>query len=171
MMLAEEVNELWKWPNFLILAGLLGYLIKKHGGPLLAGRSEMIRQALHAGEKAKQEAEVRAAAVQAKLANLDKEISQLRAKAKADLESEAARIRHEAENEMARLEQHTAAEVIAIGKQAQLELRHFAGKLSMDLAEQKIRARMTPDAQSTLLGNFAAQIASQPAPTHDNLQA
>ncbi len=34
ILLAEEVNPLWKWPNFLLLVGLLGYLIRKHGGPL-----------------------------------------------------------------------------------------------------------------------------------------
>lgn len=161
MMLAEEVNELWKWPNFLLLAGLLGYLIKKHGGPLLAGRSEFIRQALEAGEKAKAEAEARAAAVQAKIANLDREIGELRANARADLEREAARIRHEAETEMSRIEQHAAAEIVAIGKQTRLELRQFAGKLAMDLAEQKIRGRMSPEAQSTLLSNFAGEMSGQ----------
>ena len=29
MILAEEVSELWKLPNFLLLAGLLGYLIQE----------------------------------------------------------------------------------------------------------------------------------------------
>jgi F-type H+-transporting ATPase subunit b len=163
MMLAEEVNELWKWPNFVLLAALLGYLIKKNGGPFLAARSEQIRQALEAGEKAKAEAEARAAAVQAKIANLDREIADLRAVAHESLGREADRIRREAEAELTRIGQHAAVEVVSLEKQARLELRQYAAQLALDLAEQKIRARMSPDAQATLLSNFAGDMAGRAA--------
>jgi F0F1-type ATP synthase membrane subunit b/b' len=159
ILLAEEVNELWKWPNFVLLAVLLGYLIKKNGAPFLESRSRGITEGLEAGEKAKAEAEARAAGVQAKIANLEGEIATLRSAAHADLEREADRIRREAEAEMGRIERHTAMEIVSIGKQARVELRHFAAKLAMDLAEQKIRSRMTPDVQQTLLHNFTGDLA------------
>lgn len=158
ILLAEEVNELWKWPNFILLAGLLGYLIRKHGTPMLEARSRMIREGLEAGEKAQAEAEARVAAVQARIANLDKEIAELRAAAQEGMEREAERIRREADAELSRIEQHTANEIVAIGKQTRLELRHYAAQLAMDLAERKIRARMSPGVQDTLLGNFAGDI-------------
>jgi F0F1-type ATP synthase membrane subunit b/b' len=163
LILAEEVNELWKWPNFLLLAGLLGYLIRKHGGPLLTSRSQQIRESLEAGEKAKADAEARVAAVQAKIANLDHEIADFRAAAHADLEREADRIRRDTTAELNRIEQHTAAEIVAIGKRARLELRQYAAGLAMDLAEQKIRSRMSPDVQSTLLSNFAGDLLTHAA--------
>lgn len=163
ILLAEEVNELWKWPNFLMLAGLLGYLIKKHGGPLLAARSQEIKESLEAGKKAKIEADARAAAVQAKIANLDREVSELRANSKAELEREADRIRRDAENELSRLEHQAQAEIVAIGKQARNEVRLYAAKLALDLAEQKIRGRMTPGAQATLLNNFSNDVAGRAA--------
>ena len=161
MLLAEEVNPLWKWPNFLLLAGLLGYLIKKHGGPLLAARSEHIRESLEAGKKAKAEADARAAAVQAKIANLDREIAEFRISALADLDQEAARIRQKTDSELSRIEQQTKAEIVVIGKQTRLELRQYVAKLAMELAEQKIRARMSPDAQSTLVKNFTGDLSSR----------
>jgi F-type H+-transporting ATPase subunit b len=161
MMLAEEVNPLWKWPNFLMLVGLLGYLIKKHGAPLLESRSRQIKESLEAGEKAKKEAEALAVGVQRKIANLDREISELRAAARADLDREAARIRAEAEAEMSRIEHHTAQEITAIGKQTRLELRQYAAGLALDLAERKIRDRMSPDVQGALLDNFTADMGSQ----------
>lgn len=163
MMLAEEVNPLWKWPNFLLLAGFLGYLIRKHGGPLLAARSEKIRQSLEAGEKAKADADARAAAVQSKIANLDREIAEFRTSALADLEREAERIRQQAETELSRIGQHTAVEIVTYGKQARQELRQYVAKLAMDLAEQKLRARMSPDAQTTLLNNFTADLSTHAA--------
>jgi len=47
-----------------MLAGLLGYLIKKHGGPFLESRSQKIREGLEAGKKRRPTAEAVAAAVQ-----------------------------------------------------------------------------------------------------------
>jgi F-type H+-transporting ATPase subunit b len=163
MILAEEVNELWKWPNFLLLAWLLGYLIRKHGAPLLTTRSQQIRESLEAGEKARAEAEARAAAVQAKIANLDRDIADFRANAYADLEREAERIRKQTEAELSRIEQHTAAEIVSIGKQTRVELRQYVAKLAMDLAEQKVRARMSQDVQATLLNNFTGDLSTHAA--------
>jgi F-type H+-transporting ATPase subunit b len=163
MILAEEVSELWKWPNFLLLAVLLGYLIRKHGAPLLVSRSQQIRQNLEAGEKAKAEAEALAAGVQLKMAGLDRTIAELRAAARADLERETERIRREAEAEMSRIEQHTAMEIVAIGKHTRLELRQYAARLAMDLAGRKIEARMSPDVQATLLENFAVDMSGRAA--------
>lgn len=163
MILAEEVSELWKWPNFVLLAALLGYLIRKYGAPLLESRSQQIRQSLEAGEKARAEAEALAASVQVKMAGLDRVIAELRTAARADLEREAERIRREAEAEMTRIEQRTAVEVVAMGKHARLELRQFAAGLALDLAEQKVRGRMSPDAQATLLDNFSGDISGYAA--------
>jgi F-type H+-transporting ATPase subunit b len=154
---AKESNTLiWQWANFLILAGLLGWIIVKQGGPALAARTKQIQDGLTAGEKAKAEAEARAAAVNQKLANLEGEIAALRASAREEQEREAERIRREGEAEMARLHRQSEAEIDAAGKLAQLEVKRFAARLAIELAEQKIREGMTPQVQSGLLRNFAA---------------
>ena len=70
MMLAEEVNELWKWPNFALLAFLLGYMIKKQGGAFLAARSAEIRESLEAGKKAQAEAEKPQIAIAARMCRI-----------------------------------------------------------------------------------------------------
>ena len=74
---------IWQILNFLILAGIIGWLVKKHGSPALVARSKGITEGLAAGEKAKAEADARAREVQAKLANLDQEIAGLRTDARA----------------------------------------------------------------------------------------
>ncbi len=160
MMLAEDM-EIWLWPNFLILAGLLGYLAKKHGGPFFAARSQQLREGLEAGKKAQAEAEKVAAGVQAKLATLDREIANLKASAQTELERETQRIRRDTDNELQRIEQHTAAELESLGKRATLELRQYAASLAVDLAEQKVRARMTPAVQSGLIEGFASDLSSR----------
>jgi F0F1-type ATP synthase membrane subunit b/b' len=157
MMLAEDI-EIWLWPNFFILAGLLGYLAKKHGGPFFAARAQQLREGLEAGKKAQAEAEKVAAGVQAKLATLDREIATLKTSAHVELERETQRIRRDMDSELQRIEQHTAAELDSLGKRATLELRQYAASLALDLAEQKVRARMTPSVQSGLIEGFASDL-------------
>src|SRR5689334_17804282 len=74
----------WKWVNFLILAGGLGYLISKHAPPYFVQRSHEIQDALLEGARAKQEAEARAAVIEKRLAGLDREMDSLRQTAGAE---------------------------------------------------------------------------------------
>jgi F-type H+-transporting ATPase subunit b len=152
----ESSTLIWQWANFIILAGLLGWIIAKQGAPALAARTRQIQGGLEAGEKAKAEAEARAAAVNQKLANLEVEIASLRASSREEQDREAERIRREGEAEMARLHRQSEAEIEAAGKLAQLEVKRFAARLAIELAEQKIREGMTPQVQAGLLRNFAA---------------
>jgi F-type H+-transporting ATPase subunit b len=148
----------WQVLNFLILAGLIGWLAVKHGGPLLAARSKEIVDGLAAGEKAKAEADARAAQVQAKLANLETEIAALRTSAKEEREREADRIRRETETEIARIRYQAGYEIESAGKQARMEVQHAAVKMAIELAEQKVRARMSPEIEAGLLKGFLADL-------------
>ena len=150
---AEKPSLLiWQILNFLILAGLIGWLVAvKHGGPLLASRSKEISEGLAAGEKAKAAADARAAEVQAKLGNLEKEIGASRSSATEKREREADRIRRETQAEIARIQYQAEVEIESAGKQARLDVQRAAATLAIDLAERKVQARMAPDVQSALL--------------------
>jgi F-type H+-transporting ATPase subunit b len=149
---------IWTWLNFIILVAGLGYLIAKNLGPFLASRTAQIQEALAAGERAKAQAEARAAAVQAQLANLGPEIEKFKADAAQDREREAARIQRDTETELARIEQHSAQEIESAAKLARLDVRRYAAKLAIELAEQKLRARMSPETQAGLVQSFLAGI-------------
>jgi F-type H+-transporting ATPase subunit b len=150
---------LWQVLNFVILAGLLGWLIVKQGGPLLATRSKEIADGLAAGEKAKAEADTRAAQVQARLANLETEVAALRASAKEEREREAERIRRDTQSEIARIHFQAGHEIESAGKHARMEVQRAAAKMAVELAEQKVRARMSPEIQAVLLRSFLTGLA------------
>lgn len=150
---------IWTVLNFLILAGIIGWLIKKHGVPALSARSKEIAEGLAAGEKAKAEADARAREVQAKLANLDQEIAGLRTGAREEREREAERILRDTQAEIARMHQQAEMEIESAGKQARLEVQRAAARLAIELAESKVRARMSPDLQSALLDSFLKDLA------------
>jgi F-type H+-transporting ATPase subunit b len=146
--------EVWKWLNFVILAGLLFWIAIKQGGPALEARSKEIAEGLAAGEKAKAEADARAAEVQAKLANLEKEIAEMQTAAHVELNREADRIRTDSQKEIARIQMQLQQETESAAKLGKLEVQRYAAKLAIDLAEQKVMARMTPDVQAALLETF-----------------
>jgi F-type H+-transporting ATPase subunit b len=152
--------ELWKWANFAILAGVLGYLISKNVGPMLVTRSRQIQEGLAAGERAKADADARAAAVSAKLSGLGDAISTMRAEARIELEREGARLKRETMAELTRIKQNAAFEVESATKLARLSVQRYAAKMAIDLAEQKVRARMSGDVQSALIQNFLGEIGS-----------
>lgn len=149
---------IWEIVNFAILAGLLGWLAVKQGGPLLAARSKEIGEGLAAGEKAKAEADARAAQVQAKLANLEKDIAVLRTGAKEEREREADRIRRETQIEISRIRSQAEVEIESAGKHARMEVQRTAAKMAIELAEAKVRMRMSPEIQAGLLRGFLADL-------------
>src|SRR5205823_7105516 len=96
----------------------------------------------------------RAAEVQAKLTNLEKEIAAMRVEARQERDREAERIRRETQTEIARVHVQAEHEIESAGKQARLEVQRAAAKLAVDLAEKKVRARMSPEIQAALLDAF-----------------
>jgi len=160
---------IWQVANFLILAGLLGWLAVKQGGPMLLSRAKRIEEGLAAGELAKQEADVRAAEVQVQLGGLENEVLALRANAREEREREADRIRGEAQAELARIRHQAEQEIESAGKQARMEVQRAAVDLAIELAERKVRARMSPELQSALLRSFVNDISRDGAITVSSL--
>lgn len=144
----------WLWANFLILAGGVGYLAAKKGGPYFESRSQDIRKGMADAEKLKADSDARVAAVNAKIANLHGEIESMRTNIRQEQAQEHERIERETAFELQRIQTHVQAEIEAAGKAARLELRRHAGQLAVELAERKLRARMNPQLQDALTQAF-----------------
>jgi len=167
---AERYELELKWVNFLILAGGLGYLIRKNAGTFFADRSRKIRQDIADAEEVRQDAERRAAEVDRRLAGLETEIAALRVASQGEAEAEKERIEQQTVLEMAKVRASAEQEIVAAGKTARAELKQYAAELAIDLAGQKLRARMTPDTQEALVRGFARDVdgLSSPAQSTQN---
>src|SRR5450755_3837810 len=146
----------WGWANFILLAGGLGYVIKKNAGPYFAQRSLEIRKGMVEADAARAESDAKVAEVDRRLANLKAEIEALRNNAKQEAETDAERARREAAAEMAKVQQHLTEEIASAAKSARLDLRRYSAELALGLAEQKIAARLTPETQDRLVRTFVA---------------
>ena len=150
--------QIWKWANFLVLAGALGYLIGKKGGPFFAARSLKIHQDIIEAGDARQKAETRAAEVERRLASLEAEIAALRAESQKEEERETGRFGRHTAAEIVKTQAHAEEEIAAAGKAARMELKRYCAELAVGLAEEKIRARMTPDTQDALVRGFVRDL-------------
>jgi len=144
----------WKWANFAILVAGLGYLVAKTLPPLFKSRTEEIQKGIAEAQVIKKDAEQRAAAVEAKTRSLGADIERFRADAKLEMQQEAERIRQDTQAQIVRLEQKAEEEIEAAGKSARRELKAYAAQLAMDLAEQRVRARMNDGTEQMLVDSF-----------------
>lgn len=155
---AEKHELELKIANFLILAGLIGYFIGKNAGPFFAARSASIRQDMEASYRQNQEAQARAAQVEERLGRLEADIAALRAESQKEIQAESDRQAQRTAEEMAKIQAHTEQEIVSAGKAARMELKRYAAGLAVSLAEEKIRARMTPAAEDNLVQGFVQNL-------------
>ena len=156
-----EASELWKWTNFAILAAGLGYLIAKNLPPFFRSRTTEIQKGISEAQKVKREAEARASEMEARLASLGAEIEKFRTGAHAEMEQEGMRIREETSRHLQKLQQQAEQEIQTAGKLVRRELKGYAAKLALDLAEQRIRTRLNPTAENGLVEDFVKDLGSQ----------
>jgi F-type H+-transporting ATPase subunit b len=153
----------WKWANFAILAGVLGYLVAKNAGPYFTGRTAAIRKGIDDADKARAVAEAKMRDVDARLTNLGAEIEALKTTAAQEQAAEAERLRNQTAADLAKLQAHAEQEIAAAGKAARGELKRYAAELALASAEHKIRQRITPEAQDALVRAFAERLPQKPS--------
>src|ERR1039457_2917834 len=155
---AEKQQIPLKWANFLLLAGLLGYFIGKNVGPFFAARSAGIRQDMDESLRQREQAEAKAADVDRRLANLEKDIAALRGQSETEGQAETERMAQQTAAEIAKIQAHAAREITCDGKATRKEFKRSSAELAMGLAEQKVRARMTPDTEDALVQGFVRDL-------------
>jgi F-type H+-transporting ATPase subunit b len=151
----------WKWANFAILAGGLGYLVYKKGGAFFVARSEAIRKGIEEADHLRREAEQRVAEMEGRLKNLEQEVEELRTKARDEMAAENERLRCETEASLKKVRQQADQEIASAVKAARDEVRMHAAELAVDLAAGKIRAALTPKIDESLALAFLDSLAEK----------
>jgi F-type H+-transporting ATPase subunit b len=158
----------WKWANFVILAGGLGYLIGKNVPPMFQKQSSEIKSALQEAAKVKADAAAYAASIEARLGNLQSEIEKLRVSARTDMTAEGDRIQRETGHQLQRIREQTAQEIELLTRSATDQLRKYSAELALGLAEQRIRSHMNPEIQQKLQEGFLHDLSERATPRKAN---
>ena len=157
----SEPGIAWKWANFAILAVGLGYLVNKNLPPFFRSRTAEIQQGITEAQQIKRDAEARAAQVEARIQKLGDEIEQFRTQSREEMQQEGERIRQETAKQLGHLEHQAQQEIESAGKVARRELKDYAAKLALDLAEQRVRARLNAGTETALVDGFIHDLQRQ----------
>lgn len=156
-----EPSILWKWANFLLLGGALGFLISKHAPAFFKDRTDQIQSGLNEARKLRAESEARVTEIEKRVASLETDLKQLRENARKEMASEGDRIRQETARAIAKIQAHAEMEIASAAKLARQELKSYSADLAVQLATRQIRDRLTPNTQDQLVDNFVKQLQTQ----------
>ena len=151
----------WKWANFGILAIGIGFMIGKVAPGLFKERSRLIGQAMFEAATAVRDAQTRATEIEARFAALENDIAELRRNAKAEMSAESERISRETELRLKKIQDQSMQEIALIARSGRDDLRKYSAKLALELAEQRLRSRLTQDSQDGLVDGFLQDLRYQ----------
>lgn len=153
------VGLVFRWLNFLLVFGVLAYLVVKFGGPYFRGRAQAIAKAIDEATQTRASAERGLREATAKLAAVDTEIEQERRTAERESAADRERIRTLTKSEVEKIGQAARAEIAAAERAGTQELRTIAARLATARAAALIREQMNAAAEAALFDAFVDELA------------
>jgi len=158
----ERANEIFKWINFAIVAGLIAWVFLKLTPPFFRKNAETISSAISKATAAKAEAERQLREAEEKLARLEQEVTQLRSTAQREIAAETERLKAITQSDIEKVKLAAKAEMEAAERAARLELKMIAANLAVDGAESLLAKEMTPQVQESLVAAFVKSLEGRP---------
>jgi F-type H+-transporting ATPase subunit b len=158
----ERATEIFKWINFAIVAGVIVWVFSKLLPPVFKKKAEAISSAITSATNAKAAADAQLREAESKLANLQKEVAELRAFAEREAAAEVERLRAATQSDTQKITAAAKAEIEAAERAARLELKALAANLAVDGAESLLAKQLTPQAQESLISNFVKSLEGRP---------
>lgn len=156
-----SILQAYLWPviNFLILVGVMTYVLKKMDVKgFFKKRTELIEQSLREAREAKELAQKALAEVEERLKVKDTEIEQIIAAAKQSGENEKARLIEEGDKLKTRILEQAKTNIDYEVKRAKESIKEEAVEIAMELAEKKLKEKLSKDEQLKLLEESLAKI-------------
>ena len=149
----------WAIINFLILVGLLVFMMKKMDiKGYFKKRTELIEQSLKEAREAKELAQKALAEVEERLKIKDREVEEILKAARESGERETGRLTEEGDRLTARILEQTRNNIDFEVKMAKEAIKEEAVEIAMELAEKKLKQKLTKEEQMKLLEESIAKI-------------
>lgn len=152
------VGLVFRWFNFLVVAGGLAYVMVKFGGPYFRSQAQSIYQSIREAADARAAAEREVASADQRLAHLQADIDELRQAAKKEAAADTERIRALTRSEAEKIDKAAQAEITASERAGQQEMRAIAARVATEKASALLGQRMNPATQATLFESFVGKL-------------
>ncbi len=147
--------------DFLVLVGLLWWFARKPAKKFLVDRHDAVRKEMDEAMALKAEAGERVSKYEAMLANLDAEITEIRAQFRRDGLAERDRIVSEARAAAERMRRGAQQELAIETAKLRANLERDITARALELAETRIRQRMNAPTQKALVHAFIRDLESR----------
>jgi F-type H+-transporting ATPase subunit b len=152
-------SYVWQFINFGILVGALVFMIKKMDlKAFFKKRTELIEQSLREAREAKELAQKALAEVEERLKTKDSEIERIIAESRQSGEKEKARLIEEGNKLKERILEQAKTNIDYEVKRAKEAIKEEAVEIAMELAEKKLKEKLSKDEQLKLLEESLAKI-------------
>jgi len=158
----ERATEIFKWINFAIVAGVIVWVFGKLLPPVFRKKAEAVGLAITNATNAKAAAEAQLREAETRLANLEKEVAELRAHSEKEAAAEMERLRTATQSDAEKIAAAAKAEIEATERAARLELKALAANLAVDGAESLLAKQLNPKTQESLISNFVKSLEGRP---------
>ena len=155
---AATSGLIFRWLNFILVFGGVGYLIAKRGGAFFRANAKAIGASITEAQAAKTEADRELREVEAKIARLDQEVVELREAARRDSAAEAERLLASGRAEIEKISQAARGELAASERAAQQELRALAASLAVERAAALLSSRMNGEIRARMFRAFLGEL-------------
>jgi F-type H+-transporting ATPase subunit b len=155
---ASTAGLIFRWLNFILVFGGIGYLIAKHGGAFFRANAKAIAASITEAQAAKAEADRELREVETKIARLDQKIAELREAARRDSVAEAERLRASGRAEIEKISQAARGELSASERAAQQELRVIAASMAVERAGALVSSRMNREIRARIFHLFLGEL-------------
>jgi F-type H+-transporting ATPase subunit b len=149
---------IWEVVNFVILVGVLVYFGRGPLQQMFSTRRSTIASEIETASSLLERAEARNSEWQRKLADLDRELDDIRATARHRAEEEREHILAEASEAAERIQRDAVASVEQELRRAQVELRKEAAQLATELAAGMLREQVGDADRERLLDEFISRV-------------
>ena len=154
----EVWSLLWKVINVVILIGLLYKLLAGRVRTFFENRRMLIKKEMEEAEMLRKEAERRYEELKQKLANIDKEIEELKELYRNEGLAEKERIIESAKKEAQKIRQGAVRTIEQEAARARSMIRREYAEMVIDMAEKEINKKLTGKDQDRILQEYIEKV-------------
>jgi F0F1-type ATP synthase membrane subunit b/b' len=155
---------LWQLVNLAAFLAVLLYFVARPLAAMFRNRQLAVEERLREAKALRAEAARLGEEVHARMARLDDEIAEIRARGVAEGETERASLSEVADREVERVRREAEEEIGRRLASARLELRKVAADLTTGAAQEMLAAQITDEDRRRLLEEGVARLAEDASP-------
>jgi len=152
---------IWQLANLVLFLGVLLYFVARPIAAMFRKRQLEVEERLREAKALRAEAARLEADVHARMARLDVEIAEIRARGVAEGEAERAALAERADREVERARREAEAEIGRRLAAAKLELKRTAADLTASTARELLSAQITDDDRRRLLEESVTRLGEE----------